>query len=538
MKQEVQRQQNITNLSHESNRLIDEIVSFEPRSGNDFEGITLLYKKIFNYLLYKNKQHIIGKYSNIQLTTSVSNTIEREVAAALESVLPRAGLRPFVALTTPEKVAQLCELSNIVIGIRLFNRDIGKGGVGLESFGEIINHPARNLINELNSEVAEIMEQSDRYTMFFNVLSELPDPGAAELIDYYKQELTYKRQFLIYILELKSDVQISEQNIDGLQAKYENEITELKSLIGNKSSIPKDQVYPRFDSLSQIYSQLLEEKNLAVLRSELFRVLLEYKQEMTNRLSEVLIRESRALYAEKAARLRIQEEEISKNVESQVVGDQVSILRLMPLSTPDFMHIPLDFLGFCLVNIVEQGLLMPGKPNLGVFKHSETNKYCVFADQEAIDKFIANPNFYLEQVVEKCRHMPELIHLLKMQDHFPDASLAALLQGRDGMHPLFSISAPLMVDKGVECPTHFVLKHIEPNYHWNEWDLRKKALQMANIRRKVTVSTQTELSNFRIDNETQVWLMKDNDTNTGIHASTNTELPKTYIVGLRDKNVR
>ena len=165
------------------------------------------------------------------------------------------------------------------------------------------------------------MEQSDRYTMFFNVLSELPDPGAVELIDYYKQELTYKRQFLIYILELKSDVQISEQNIDGLQAKYDNEISELKSLIGNKSSIPKDQVYPRFDSLSQIYSQLLEEKNLAVLRSDLFKVLLEYKENMTNQLSEVLIRESRALYAEKASRLRIQEEEISKSVESQVVGD-------------------------------------------------------------------------------------------------------------------------------------------------------------------------------------------------------------------------
>lgn len=180
VKQEVQRQQNITNLSHESNRLIDEIVSFEPRSGNDFEGITLLYKKIFNYLLYKNKQHIIGNYSSIQLTASVSNTIEREVAAALESVLPRAGLRPFVSLTTPEKVAQLCELSNIVIGIRLFNRDIGKGGVGLESFLDIINHPARSLLNDLNGEVAEIMEQSDKYTMFFNVINEMQNPGTLE----------------------------------------------------------------------------------------------------------------------------------------------------------------------------------------------------------------------------------------------------------------------------------------------------------------------------------------------------------------------
>lgn len=98
--------------------------------------------------------------------------------------------------------------------------------------------------------------------------------------------------------------------------------------------------------------------------------------------------------------------------------------------------------------------------------------------------------------------MPELIHLLKMQDHFPDASLAALLQGKDGTHPLFSLSAPLMVDKGTETPMHFVEKNVEPDYHWNEWDLRKKALQMANIRKKTTVSVQTELSTLRIDNET------------------------------------
>lgn len=134
--------------------------------------------------------------------------------------------------------------------------------------------------------------------------------------------------------------------------------------------------------------------------------------------------------------------------------------------------------------------------------------------------------------------MPELIHLLKMQEHFPDASLAALLQGKDGMHPLFSIQAPLMVDKATTTPTHFVEKNIEPDYHWNEWDLRKKALQMANIRKKVTVSVQTELSSRRLDNSTQVWLPKDNSTNTGINAATNTVLEKTYIVGLRDKNVK
>ena len=76
------------------------------------------------------------------------------------------------------------------------------------------------------------------------------------------------------------------------------------------------------------------------------------------------------------------------------------------------MHIPLDFLGFCLVNIVEGALLMPGKPNLGVFKYKE--KYCVFADQEAVDKFIKDPDKYLNEVIQVCRDRPELIHLLKL----------------------------------------------------------------------------------------------------------------------------
>lgn len=128
---------------------------------------------------------------------------------------------------------------------------------------------------------------------------------------------------------------------------------------------------------------------------------------------------------------------------------------------------------------------MPGKPNLGVFKFKE--RYCVFSDEAAIENFIADPEDYMGKVIDVCRHNPELIHLLKLQDEFPDASLAALLQGKDGMHPLFSIS-PLMVNKELQTPTHFVEKHIEPNYHWNEWDLRKKALQMANIRNKITIS--------------------------------------------------
>jgi len=536
VQQEFMRQHILTTQSHESNKHIDEIVSAETKSGNDFEGITILYKMIFQFLLHKNLQLLNNSTGNTNTkpNTTTNSTIEREVAAALESVLPRAGLRPFVSLTTPEKVAQLCELSNIVIGIRLFNKEIGKGGVGLESFSDIVNHPSRNLIKDIGREVIEIVEVCDNYTTFFNVLDDMREirPVSDDEILNYKDELTHRRQYLSYVLSLQEDVQISEQNIEGLQSRYLREMNDLKDLIGNKTSIPKDQVYPKFDALSQIYSQLLEEKNLATLRMDLLKNLQSYKEELEITLQEDHVKDAKSIYARKLPEIKEQEQRITNEVESSIIDHE--IIRLMPNTTPDFMHIPLDFQGFCLHTIVSKdGLLIPGKPSLGVLKYKD--RYCVFSDEDALNSFVGSPDQYLDGVIDQCRLHPELIHLLRMQDEFPEASLATLLQGKDGSHPLFAISAPLMVDHSTETPTHFEEKNIDPTYHWNEWELRKKALQMANIRNRQTSSTQTTNSNFRRDTETQVWPPKSRGTNVGINQSTNTELPKTYTVGLRNR---
>ena len=45
-------------------------------------------------------------------------------------------------------------------------------------------------------------------------------------------------------------------------------------------------------------------------------MLLEYKMTMSNSFSDILIRESKALYAEKAAKLRLEEEKIAAHMES------------------------------------------------------------------------------------------------------------------------------------------------------------------------------------------------------------------------------
>ena len=86
----------------ETGRLIDDVVTLEIKNAKDFEGLTILYKKIFNFLLYKNRELI--ENANHVNDTSLQFIIDKEVAAALESVIPRAALGPFVSLNPSEKV--------------------------------------------------------------------------------------------------------------------------------------------------------------------------------------------------------------------------------------------------------------------------------------------------------------------------------------------------------------------------------------------------------------------------------------------------
>jgi hypothetical protein len=498
--------------SQETNSFIDEIVNCETRSGNDFEGITLLYKRIFSFLLFRNKLvgmnfagviikpgggmsslgSITAAVVNPNIAAGVLNTMEREVAAALESVLPRPGLRPFVAMSTPEKVSQLMELSNIVVGIRLYNKETGKGGVGLESFEQLVSHPSRELINQVNREVVSTVELCEDLTSLLKDTQH----SSAELRD----KLTHRRQYLTYLITLQEDVQSAELAIEALHSRYIRELVELKELIGNKTSIPKDQVYPKFDTLCQVYNQMNEEKNKGILRKELFTILIDHKSKVPITAPKDLVQESKRK---------------APGTPERIDGDLRSssgAQRLTSENTPDFMHLSLDYQGFCLWSIVRRdGMLVPGKPTLGVIKYRE--RHFVFSSPTAVTEFMDNPGFFLEECVRVARNKPEIIHLLRMSEEFPSCSLTHLLQGKDGT-PLFSVTAPLMLDQAAETPLHFVEGYVDTSYHWNEWELRRKALQMADIRKKQTTGVQTDLSNFKRDGETQIYLMKDLGTQT------------------------
>ncbi|RHY17591.1 hypothetical protein DYB36_004259 [Aphanomyces astaci] len=164
------------------------------------------------------------------------------------------------------------------------------------------------------------------------------------------------------------------------------------------------------------------------------------------------------------------------------------------------------------------------------------NAYHVFVNERALDEFMADPGRFVGAVHDIVVRKPELIYLLRLQESFPETSMASLMKltnNRTHVHPLLAPHAVQKVDAGTSTPVHFVEKNLDVNYEWNEWSLRRRAVKIANLRNYKTVSAQTTLSNFRAHVEQQVWLPTDGTTQTGHDKGTNPTKTITYFAGLR-----
>ncbi|KAM3134829.1 hypothetical protein pb186bvf_012998 [Paramecium bursaria] len=511
---EMKRQDKMKKSSNETGKFIDEVVTYEVKNPKDFEELTNLYKKIFNFLIYKNKE-LMEDHTQLQDTQSIFN-VEKEIALALDSVIPKASLGPFLSLNPSEKVTQLVELSNIVIGIRLFNKKIGKGGLTLSTLQQITDYPGRDLLNQLRDEAFQTIEQCEIYTNFFLYIEQFKFTDKE--IEAFKDELTFLRQYLSYILSLQEDVEITESQIEQNHGRFVKEIDDLKNLLENKSSAPKEQVYPKFGNLAQSHIGLFEDRIITVDRLELFNLLQDMRKMLKLSMPIQTQRQCKQFDNTKPDNLSL----INYQPES-------GVQRLLPQYTPDFMQTQLDFFGFCVWSVVKKnGLLIPGKPALGVYKYKDKN--CVFSSEAAINEFLAEPGKFLSGVIDQCRQKPQLIKLFRLEDSFKNLNLK--INFDDGAMP----SNKLMVDKQEQTPTHFIEKNLDPNYCWNEWELRRKAIQMANIRKRMTKATQSILSNFKVDSEAQVYELKDQSTSTGQNKGLNPLRPRNYQIGLRDKN--
>ncbi len=526
-------------FDNEMNNILKEITS-TPASKKESETFQI-HKKIFNYLLIKTKQNTLNSINDDSLTSSEKTNLginaEREIYLNLENIFPKSGLTPFLTLSIQDKISQLNELSNIVMGIRLLNCELGKGGIGLMTLEDIKKKLKYDLLYEVKDFYNKVNTVCEKYSLIYDNLDfdTIFEGKESEVLDKIRKYIVYYRQILTYLSMLIDELHSSIQFKDSLIINYENEKNAILDIIGNQTSISKDQAYPRFQNLAKMYTKFQEQVFILDIRENVFRKLYNFIINNDIKLEYDLEAWEGCfpLYTDKLDIYEKQDEPIF-SFESGAYNNGVTLLKHD--STADYLDIKLEYQGFCIVTLLnKRGLLVSGRPAV-VAKYNE--KYMVFCTHQCLQEFIDNPQKYIDDLNEYVKQNSYLINLLNMTEEFPNGNLANMFRDKESTAFKYK-NSKVLIDVGCQTVDHIHEKgYIDPDYEWNEWDLKKKAIQLANIMKKKTVSSQTLLSHFRRENETQVYPLKDSSVNTTVNTGTNLSIPKSYAVGFRTNNKR
>lgn len=198
-------------------------------------------------------------------------------------------------------------------------------------------------------------------------------------------------------------------------------------------------------------------------------------------------------------------------------GRDYNIRVIFPESVKNYKNISLHLQGFCPWALVcGNGVLLPAKRDIGIVAFD--NCYYGFCCKIGAVMFLKSPATYVENLWKIAREKTELVFLLQIQDYFNIATACEKMRPNI-IHPVF------IAESGTQTVLHPVEKHIEPTYRWNQWDLRRLALKYVDMLGKQTHSTQTDLSHFRRENFSQVYLPKNNWSQTKRDGSTTMPKP-------------
>lgn len=486
------------------------------------DQVESLYRKITHYMLLCSGMGTLSDMDSLRQTT-----------AALQSVFPQTEVASFMALLKKDKEQQLRDLSMLVTGIRIFTHTSQAKDTETLDVLDLVPEVLKEVLPVSTAALEQELGDCERLVWrFTSALETLTDPGTGSAedgvsVELLRQGLYNVRQHQALLHILLADVRASVQRVGRLQSDLSTQILQLKDTVQSKTAIASARVYPLFRSLSGIWSALQDEAELL----HIFRNLA---------LSLRVFLESQAqIFPEQIIDGLMQGSEVKSDTERKsLCGGEKPIdpeevsgpdsAWLTPENTVSVETHSLQYSGFCGHALVHRdGLLLPGSLQLGLLKHKE--KLYAFSSRDAALQFASAPEHYISQVAERAKRSPELIQLLRLHRQFSCVTPYTELQSREYLRvqPMARNSC------GTQTETHPVESYRDRTYEWNEWALRRKALQLADLRTRRTSSTQTPLSHLRRESSTQVYPPKDAAVQGMQVGGSSVPRPLVYLSGLR-----
>lgn len=486
--------------------------------GKTWEELHALYNKIITYIQLRSG-----------IDSPADDSAVREAAAALQSVFPQTELGAFMVLLKRDKEQQLKELCMLVTGIQLFNKAGRRSGEEAdlsELMPAVLTVALPVTAHSVEKELKASQTLAWKYTAVLERLTECDGPPAGRDVPVVllKQALYNVRQHEAFLKMLLSDACVCAEHVETLQAELSSHMKLLRETVQSKMAVPTAKVFPLFKSISKLWSGLQDEGELLNVLSNIALNLQPFVASQAKIFSEapldVLL---------EASKVKTDEQRMAESSDERIVPAEMPTQEwLLPETTAGFSQLPLQYNAVCGHTLASRdGLLLPGNPHIGVLHHEE--KFYVFSSKEAALKFAAGPGAFVAEVAEKAKQFPELIRLLELHQQFSRVSpYSEILLGETS-----PVKPVTKCESGTQTDVHPAGTGVVQSYEWNEWALRRKAIQLADLRSKVTHSAQTDLSHMRRDGATQTWLPKDAACQSKRDGGSSVPKPQVYLSGLR-----
>ncbi|KAM6915470.1 cilia- and flagella-associated protein 206 [Xenentodon cancila] len=484
------------------------------------DELDALYHKIVTYILQRSAMGSPADTSTVQ-----------EVTAALQSVFAQTELGAFMVLLKKDKEHQLLKLTMIVTGIRLFNK-ANKNGNEEFNIEELVPAGLKEALPDTNNSIKNKLSVTQKLAWkYTSVLEKLTDPdvrpGKCDVpIVLLKQALCNVRQHEAFLKLLLTDASLCTRHVEILHKDLLSQLKLLRETLQPKAAVPTTVVFPLFKDLSKLWRDLQNEAELLNIYSNIALNLQPFLASQAKVFSEAYLDSLL-----EAAEVKTDEQRMAESSDEQIDPAEWKTQEwLTPETTAEFNELPLEYDGVCGYILVNRdGLLLPGNPHIGVLRHKE--KFYAFSSKEAALKFASCPDDFVAQVAGKAKCFPELIQLLKLHQQFswvtPSSEVSSLNWKQPCVKPVTKCEISTQTD------IHPVERNINKSYEWNEWELRRKALKLADLWTKATHSVQTDLSHMRRENVTQKWLAKDAACQSKRDSWSSVPRPQVYLAGLR-----
>ncbi|KAM8841997.1 cilia- and flagella-associated protein 206-like isoform 1-T1 [Synchiropus picturatus] len=480
------------------------------------EELYTLYHQIITYILLSSG------------VDSPSDHMVQEVAAALESIFPAANMGKFMKLLRSEKERHLKELAMVVTGVWLFNRVCGQADKDASIRAIIpscLQNPPRVTCEEFEEELNTCQALVWKYTAVLEKLvhsedlKDLSEGGAAPLL-LLKQALYNARQYEGFLKLLLTDAQVSEKRVMNLQSELSSHLTLLIEAVQSKERLLSGAVFLFLKKLSKLWSELQEEAEMINTPGEVMLGLQPFLSSEAQIFSGVDLDKLLG-----GSVVKTDAERMTESTADCIDPEEMENKDwLLPGRTECFNELPLQYNGLCGYTLVKTGgLLLPGNPLIGILRHK--GKFYSFSSKEAALSFSCMPDYFISMVEEESKRYPELIRLFKLHEQF--VSTYSELRTSLDARPKCEVST--------QTDTEPMETFSDQSVEWNEWELRREAVKLTDLRTAVTHSAQTNMSHVRIENSTQTWLPKDDGCQTRIDDESIVPRPHVYVGGLRGK---